>query len=112
MSNKLSVLINGVRYAITSSEDVPYVQELAHEIDELVTDLMRHSSMSIDQAMMLAALHFLDLYKKADESADHLRAQITAYAEDSAKMRTELTEARRELSGRQGGKHNHNHNRG
>jgi cell division protein ZapA len=106
MSNKLTVLINGVRYAITTSEDVPYVQGLAREIDVLITDLMRHSNMSINQAMLLAALHFLDQYKKADESADHLRAQITEYAEDSAKARMELSEARKELFGKQGGKGN------
>lgn len=97
MNNKLTVQINGMKYAIITNEDVDYVQGLAKEMDVLVSDLMKNTRMSFDQAMLLAGLHFLDLYKKADQGADNLRAQVTEYAEDAAKARMELSEARKQL---------------
>ncbi|MDR2932977.1 MAG: cell division protein ZapA [Oscillospiraceae bacterium] len=99
MSNKLTVQIYGNKYPITFQEDPSYVQQLAAEIDKTVTDLMRNSGrMSINDALVLTALNYLDACRKAEDGADNLRKQITAYVEDAAKARMELSEARKEIA--------------
>jgi len=98
MSKKLTVQIQGTRYAITTTEDPDYVQGLAQEIDSLVHSMMLGTSVSANQALLLSSLHFLDLYKKADQGADHLRRQISQYDKEASKARSELFEAKKELS--------------
>lgn len=98
MNTKLSVQIYGIKYAITSNEEPAYVRGLASEIDKTVTDLMRSGGMSVNQAFLLACLNYLDGYKKSEEGADNLRRQIAEYAEDAAKSRAELAEAKKELA--------------
>lgn len=103
MNNKLSIQIYGTKYNLTTSENPTYVEKLGEEIDEVVTNLMRSGGVAnVNEALVLAALSFIDSYKKADEGADNLRRQITEYAEDVAKARMELTEARKELARLQG----------
>lgn len=98
MNTKLTVLINGTKYAITTTEDPDYVQGLAGEIDVLITNMMKGSTMSINHALLLAALHYLDQCKKTDENSNHLRKQISEYGKESSKARSELFEAKKEIS--------------
>jgi cell division protein ZapA len=96
--NRMTVQIYGGKYNITTTEDVAYVRGLAAELDGLVTNLMNSGGASVDRALLLAALHYMDTARKSDEGADNLRRQITEYADEAAKARTELAEVRRELS--------------
>ncbi len=47
-------------------------------------------------AAVLAAMNISDLYYKAKESSDGLRAQIKDYAEECAKLRAEVARLKRE----------------
>jgi len=97
MANKMTVMIYGIRYAITSTEDPAYVYTLAGEIDRLVTEMMHAGGMSVNQALVLAALSYLDASKKSEATVDNLRNHISDYADDAAKARMELAEARKSL---------------
>lgn len=95
---KLMIQINGTKYPIATAEEPDYVTELADEIDKLVKQLMGSSHISVNEALVLICLSYLDAYKKSEKSADHLRAQIAEYLEDASKARLETSEARREIA--------------
>lgn len=95
---KMTIQIGGVKYPITTAEDPAYVEELAKEMDKLARQLMGNSRMSINEALVLMALSYLDAHKKSERSADHLRGQIAEYLEEAAKARMEAGEARKELT--------------
>ena len=95
-SHKLTIYINGMRYPIKTQEDPAYVAELAREIDESTKKLVAAGS-TAGEAMVLLCLSYIDNWKKAEQSADNLRDQVTKYLDDAAKARSELAEANREL---------------
>lgn len=85
------------KYPITTEEDPRYVETLGDEIDKQVTQLV-NNRMSLTEALVLVSLNYLDLYKKSEESADHLRGQITEYLDEAREARSEADEAKRELA--------------
>lgn len=108
MSNKLTIQIYGTRYSLTTTEDVDYVRQLGQEMDKMVSEMMKQPGMSINQALILLALSYLDANKKSEEAADNLRRQITDYADSEAKIQAELAQAKRKLEK----KHNNGSNKG
>ena len=96
--NKVKIEINGARYSIATREDPEYVQKLAFEVDEQLKGLMENSpGMTLNDALVLTCLNFVDLYRKSEENADHIRRQLTEYIEDAARTRIALDDATREL---------------
>jgi len=94
--NKLTIQICGIRYPITTLEEPAYVAGLAQEIDAAVRDMMKTGSVSINEALVLCALSYLDEKKKVEATTDNLRTQITGYVEEAAKARLEAQGLRRE----------------
>ena len=99
MSNKMTVQIYGSKYNIVTTEDSGYVHTLAAEIDNTVTELMQHSGMSVNQALILTALSSQDAYRKSEQNADNLRRQVTEYAEELAEARKNAVQAVQEEEG-------------
>lgn len=97
-TKKIGLYINGTKYAITTQEDQSYVEELGRDLDQAVHQLMDGRYRSLPEALVLTSLSYADAYKKAIQSADHLRSQIAEYLEDAAKARQDADEARRELA--------------
>ena len=95
-SHKLTIFINGMRYPIKTHEDPAYVAELAREIDEATKKMIAAGS-TASEAMILLCLSYIDSWKKAEQSADNLRDQVTKYLDDASKARSELADANREL---------------
>lgn len=96
--NRLTIQIRGMKYPITTREDPSYVVGLAHKLDEEVRALTQGpGAISLNEALVLIAMSYLDNSAKAEKNADNLRVQISEYLEDAAKARLEATEARREL---------------
>lgn len=90
------ITIAGTRYPITTAEEPVYVEDLGREIDRQVKQLIG-DRMTVNEAMVLLCLHYLDSYRKSEKSADHLRGQIAEYLEEAAKARAEAGEARKEI---------------
>lgn len=95
--NRVTVLINGVRYPIRTAEDPAYVTKLAAEMDEALRELMGTSGLSVNEALVLMGLEYLDCYRRADRNLDNMRNQIAGYLEDAAKARMEAGELKREM---------------
>lgn len=97
--NKVTVTICGTKYPITTLEDPAYVVGLAHKLDEALKELTLGShAVSINEALVLVAMSYLDSFEKSEKNTDNLRRQISEYLEDAAKARMDASEARRELS--------------
>ena len=86
--NKVKVTIAGVDYALTTEETPEYTTMLAAEIDEKMKEL---------QAAVLIALDYANSAKKAEQSADNLRAQIKDYLEDASQSKSERDFYKREI---------------
>lgn len=96
--NKITITVNGTKYPITTPEEPSYVAGLAHKLDEAVHGLMSGArGLSLNEALVLVCMSYLDAYEKSEKLADSLRGQIAEYLEDAAKARLEAGEARREL---------------
>jgi cell division protein ZapA len=95
--SKLTIEIYGANYTITAKESPEYVLELAEELDEKLTKLMELGGLSLNQAFVLVALHYVDAHKKSEEAADHLREQVSEYLKDATTARSELTAAMQRL---------------
>lgn len=96
--NKLTIQVRGIKYPITTKEDPSYVVGLAHKLDETICELTSGAnSVSLNEALVLAAISYLDIAEKAERTADSLRSQISEYLDDAAKSRLEANDAKREL---------------
>jgi len=97
MGNNLTVEIYGTNYSITSAEEPEYVRSLAHDVNEMVTDLIQQNGLSLNQALLLICLHYLDSLKKSEQSADHMREQVSEYLKDANSARLALTAIQKEI---------------
>ena len=94
--NKVKVTIAGVDYALTTEETPEYTTMLAAEIDEKMKEL-RAVNPFISTAAVLIALDYANSAKKAEQSADNLRAQIKDYLEDASQSKSERDFYKREI---------------
>ncbi len=94
--NRIQIEIAHSFYTITTSEDEEYVSRLGEEIHNQVEKLMEsNGALSVNDALVLCAISYLDAYKKSEANADHLRSQIKGYSDDIARARIEIDEERR-----------------
>ena len=104
--NRIKLKIGGMPYTISTTEPEEYVRELAAEIDRAVEEVLERSpKLSLNDALVLCAMDYADGRRKSEQSADHIREQLTGYLEDAARarmeadeLRAEVTRLRRELS--------------
>jgi len=98
MANKVKIQIRNMDFVLTTNEEPDYVTGLANELDNDLNDVLKgNPSLSINQALVLCCISYIDNYKKSEKNSDNMRNQLTDYLEDAAKARIELDEARREI---------------
>ena len=98
MANRVRLEICGAGYTLVTGESPEYVQSLGEELQRGINELMeKNSRVSINEALVLCAINYIDGYNKSERSADNMRTQLTEYLEDAAKARMELDDARREI---------------
>lgn len=95
-SKKIRIEVAGASYTITTPEQEGYVHDLAKEMSDDIENLMeRNNSLSMNGALVLCALAYLDEYKKESANSDHIRSQLKEYLGDTARARMEVEEANR-----------------
>lgn len=98
MMSRIRIEIAGQSYTLNTREPEEYVRELAGELSAQVEILLEHNkSLSVNDALVLCAIGYLDVYKKERNNADHIRVQLKDYLEDAARARLEVDEARRKV---------------
>ena len=96
MLNRVVVNIDGFDYTVVSEDNEDYIRKNAALVDKNIQDIKSATTLSSMTAAVLAAMNISDLYYRAKESSDGLRAQIKDYAEECAKLRAEVARLKRE----------------
>lgn len=97
MKNKVTVSIAGQQFTLVGTEDENYVRRVADHVDDQVRQVSDAGRMSVVDSAVLAAVNIADQYFKEQESCENLRRQIKEVLEESAKLKMELSEAKREI---------------
>lgn len=98
MKQKVTVIIADRPYTLVTTEEEPYVEKVAKQVDELMTSVMQQAKVSALDAAVLTAINAVDSALKEQEAAQALRAQLKDYLEEANQAKQELADARRELS--------------
>ena len=91
MENRITVVVADRTYILTSPDKAEYVQRVAAYVDEQMKKLADASHVSTLDAGIMAALNIADSYFKEQEAAEHLRQQVKQYADESSRLKQELS---------------------
>ena len=97
MKNKITVSIAGQEYTMVAEEGKDYVQHCANLVDQQIQEIMKSSPLGRSDAAVLAAMNLADQFLKEQEASENLRRQIKEGLDESAKLKMELYEAKREI---------------
>lgn len=97
MKNRITVTIADQDYTLVAAEDQGYMEKVAAHVDTGLRQVLRETKVSLMDGAILSALNIADQYFKEVEASENLRRQLKEYLEESAKMKLELSEAKREI---------------
>ncbi len=97
MKNKITVSIAGQEYTMVAEEDENYVHRCATLVDSQVREIMNGSPLGRSDAAVLAAMNIADQFFREQEASENLRRQIKDGLDENAKLKMELSEAKREI---------------
>lgn len=96
--NSVQVTILGQRYTIGGDDTKEEIIRISEAVDRDIRDTMKKNPRaSATMAAVLVAMTYRDERQKSDASAEHMRQLTKAYADESAKLKSELSEAKRKL---------------
>ena len=105
MQNRVTVIIADRKYAFLAAEDQSYMEQVAAHVDAQIKATLRaDQNLSLLDGTVLTAVNLADDFLKEQENANRLRSQIKELHEESAKLKQELSEAKREIFKLQNGK--------
>lgn len=95
--NKVHLIIGGMDYHLTTTDDTQYLKNLGDEVDERLSGIRKENPrLSVSRAGIICAMQFADDMHKAEERTAVLRKEIQAYMEDASKAKTDAEVSRRE----------------
>ena len=97
MKKRITVCIAGNEYHLISSENEEYTRKVAAHFDSKVSEILKASNISLVEAAVLSGINITDDYYKVLDTADNLRAQLKDYLDQTSKMKSEISELKREL---------------
>ena len=96
MNNRVTVYIAGQEYNLIAPEDPSYVHKVASHVDQKVTEVSSPNGSLVNSAI-LAAVNIADEYFKEAAAGESLRHQLKECLEEAAKLKLQLSEAKREI---------------
>jgi cell division protein ZapA len=97
MKNKVTVTIAEQEYSLLADQDAAAVEKIAAHVDEKVREVLEGGHLSLADGAILAAMNIAEEYFKEVEASENLRRQLKEYLEESAQVKQELSEAKREI---------------
>ena len=97
MKNRVTVTIASQEYTIVATEEQKYMEKVAAHVDSELSQVLTQTKASLVDGAILSALNIADQYFKEVEASENLRRQLKEYLEESAKLKLELSEAKREI---------------
>ena len=90
MLNRVVVTIDGRDYTVVAPENEEYIRKTADLLNSKIAEIKKQGRLGGLDCAVLAGLNISDLYYKALDGSDGLRAQIGVYAEENAALRSEI----------------------
>lgn len=97
MKNKVTVTIAEQDYTLIADQDAAAVEKIAAHVNTKVCEVMNGSHLSLADSAILASMNIAEEYFKEMEANENLRRQLKEYLEEGAKVKQELSEAKREI---------------
>ena len=97
MKQKITVSIAGQEYTMVAEDDETYVQRCAAMVDSQVREVMGGARLGLSDAAVLAAMNIADQFYREQDASENLRRQIKDGLDENAKLKMELSEAKREI---------------
>ena len=97
MQNRVTVTVGGLNYTLLAAEDENYVHRVAAYVNEKLKETGRPGGVSQMDCAVLTAINIADDRFKEQEASENLRRQIKDLLEENAKLKLELSEAKREI---------------
>lgn len=97
MKSKVTVTIAEQDYTLIADQDTAAVEKIAAHVDEKVREVMTGGHLSLADSAILASMNIAEEYFKEVEASENLRRQLKEYLEEGAKVKQELSEAKREI---------------
>ncbi len=96
MKNRVTVTIGGQKYTFLAAEEDGYVEKVAAYVDGKLKENSGGGMSAVDGAI-LTAMNIADDRFKEQSASENLRRQIKDLLEESAKLKMELSECKREI---------------
>ena len=97
MKNRITVTIGNQNYTLVATEDGEYIQQLSAQVNTEINQVIAEGHLAYSDAIVLASMNLADKYCKERDAADNLRTQLKEYLDESSRLKTELSDAKREI---------------
>lgn len=97
MLNRVVVTIDGFDYTVVSEDSEEHIRKSATLVDKSIQEVKASTNLATVTSVVLAAMNIADKYYKAQGGTDGLRLQIKDYAEECARLRSEVARLKKEL---------------
>lgn len=97
MQNRVTVTIGGQNYTLLAAEGEEYVRRVAALVNEKLDETAASGKLAQVDCAVLTAMNLADERLKEKEAAENLRRQIKELLEESSRLKSELSEAKREI---------------
>jgi len=97
MKNRVTVTIADQQYTLIADQEADAVQKIAAHVDTRVREVLQGSHLSMADSAILASMNIAEELFKEMDANENLRRQLKDYLEEGAKVKQELSEAKREI---------------
>ncbi|MCD8384703.1 MAG: cell division protein ZapA [Clostridiales bacterium] len=98
MKEKMNVTIAGSTYTLVTTDDPAHVEQVAAQVDQMMTSVIQQAKVSALDAAVLTAINAVDSAVREQQTSQGLRDQMKDSLEENRKLRQELADARREIT--------------
>lgn len=98
MKEKMAVTIAGSTYTLVTTDDPAHVEQVAAQVDQMMTSVIQQAKVSALDAAVLTAINAVDSAVREQQTSQGLRDQMKDNLEENRKLRQELADARREIT--------------
>ena len=97
MQNRVTVTVGGLKYTLLATEGEDYVHRVADYVNAKMRETSGQGSISQMDCAILTAINIADERFKEQEASVDLRRQLKDLMEENARLKSELSESKREI---------------
>ncbi len=97
MQNRVTVTVGGLKYTLLAPEDESYVHRVAAYVNDKLRETGKAGGVSQMDCAVLTAINIADERFKEQDASENLRRQIKELLEENSKLKSELSESKREI---------------